>query len=428
MKNLLFIIASCLSIVAHAQMVEKAQKGPFLLTNATIHTITNGLVEGDVLIEGDRIKQIGKNLSSDQATIIDCTGKHIYPGMIDGGTKLGLSEISAVSLTNDYNELGDFTPHMEALTAVNPNSVNIPVTRTNGVTTVLTKPSGGLFPGRAALIDLFGYTPQSMYAGFKGQILQYPSTGRRGRWDRRKDDEIKKDAEKAQKKLNDFWNKCKTYAAIDSASAANGGSIEQYNPQLQAMTNVLRNEEKLMIRVNKKEDILSAIKFINEQSIDAVLVGVVEGWRVADSLVKYNIPVITGPILALPSRDSDRYDAAYTNAGKLHKAGVLVAIQTNENENVRNLPFNAAFAANYGMGVDAAMEAITINAAKIFGLEDELGSIEEGKRANLFVSDGDPFETKTQISHLFIAGFKIPMENRHTLLNDEFLERFPSNH
>ncbi len=427
MKYLSIIILCFTSLMLKAQMIEKAKKGPFLLTNATIHTITNGVIEGDVLIEGDRIKQIGKGLSKDQASIIDCTGKHIYPGMIDGGTKLGLSEISAVSLTNDYNELGDFTPHMEALTAVNPNSVNIPVTRTNGVTTVLAKPTGGLFPGRAALIDLFGYTPESMYAGFKGQILQYPSTGKRGRWDRRKDDEIKKDAEKAMKKLNDFWSKCKTYAAIDSASTASGGNIEQYNPQLEAMTGVVRKEEKLMIRVNKKEDILSAIKFVNKHSIDAVLVGVIDGWRVADSLVKYNIPVITGPILALPSRDSDRYDAAYTNAGKLHKAGVLVAIQTNETENVRNLPFNAAFAANYGMGVDAAMEAITINAAKVFGLEDELGSIEEGKRANLYVADGDPFETKTQISHLFIGGFMVPMENRHTLLNDEFLDRFPSN-
>ncbi len=426
MRYILYITMFLIPFSMNGQMVAKAKKGPFLLKNGSIHTITNGVIAGDILIEGDRIKQIGQDLAaSEETTIIDCEGKRIYPGMIDGGTKLGLGEISSISLTQDADEMGDFTPHMEALTAINPNSVNIPVTRTNGVTTVLAKPSGGLFPGRAALIDLFGYTPESMYSGFKGQILNFPSTGRKHRWDKRSEDEIKKDAEKAMKKLNGFWKKCETYTKMDSAANATGKQIDDYNPQLSTMTDVVNGEEKLLIRVNKKEDILAAISFVNAHQINAVFVGVIDGWRVADSLVKYDIPVITGPILALPSRSSDRYDAPYANAGKMMKAGVLVAIQTNETENVRNLPFNAAFAANYGMGIDEAMAAITINAATIFGVENEIGSIEEGKRANLYIADGDPFEMKTRISELFIGGYQIPIENRHTLLHDEFMDRFP---
>ncbi len=424
-KTLLLCFFLCLATFGLSQMVEKSTAGPFLLKNGTIHTITNGIVKGDLLIEGMKIKSIGTNLESDEAKILDCTDLHIYPGMIDGGTTLGLSEISSISLTKDYNEPGDFTPHMEALTAVNPNSVNIPVTRTNGVTTVLSVPSGGLFPGRAALIHLHGYTPQQMFAGFKSHVLKFPSSGKKHRWDRRKPEEIKKDYKDQQKKLNDFWKSAVQFSKIDSAANKQGKILNSYNPQLASLSDVVKGEAPLIIDVNKKDDILVAIDFVTRNKIQAIFSGVSEGYLIADSLVKYDIPVIVGPILSLPSRTSDRFDVAYKNAGELLKAGVKLCIKTNENENVRNLPFNAGFAANYGMGTDEAMKAITINAAEIFGLEKEIGSLENGKKANLYICDGDPFEMKTSITHLFINGFNVPIENRHTLLHDEFLERSP---
>src|SRR5690606_3216173 len=153
--------------------------------------------------------------------------------------------------------------------------------------------------------------------------------------------------------------------------------------------------------------------------------GVSEGWRVAEKIAEANLPVITGPVLSIPSRESDRYDVAYANPGKLLKAGVKVAIRTNDAENVRNLPFNAGFAAAYGMGKVEALRAVTIVPAEILGVDDQLGSIEVGKNATLFVSDGDPFETKTQILHVFIDGYQVPMSNRHIRLYQEFLERSP---
>jgi imidazolonepropionase-like amidohydrolase len=130
-------------------------------------------------------------------------------------------------------------------------------------------------------------------------------------------------------------------------------------------------------------------------------------------------------VLATPTRDADRYDQAYKNAGLMQKAGVKVALRTSDAENVRNLPFNAGFAAAYGMGREEALKAVTINPAEIFGVSDQIGSIEPGKKANLFVSDGDPFETATHIMHLFINGWNIPLESRQTLLYDEFLHRTP---
>jgi imidazolonepropionase-like amidohydrolase len=313
-------------------------------------------------------------------------------------------------------------PHVKALTAVNPNSVLIPVTRVNGITTVLTQPTGGLFPGTAALINLHGYTPQQMYAGCEAIVMNFPSSGRRHRFDRRSDEDITKESEKAIKNINDIWTEALLYARIDSAGAK---KALDYQPEMQALQGAVKGEMLVLIEADKKEDILTAIKWIKEKNIRAVLTGVSEGWRVADSIAAAGIPVITGPVLATPGRASDRYDAAYANAGKMLKAGVKVALRTNETENVRNLPYHAGFAATYGMGREEALRAVTIVPAEIFGVADQLGSIEVGKVANVFVADGDPFETKTSITHLFIRGWQVPLESRHTLLNDEFLDRQP---
>lgn len=402
----------------------KGENGTFALTNATIETITQGTIQkGSVILADGKISAVGAEVPIPaNAKIIDCSGYTIYPGLMDGGTRLGLSEVGSDPRTRDYSEIGEVIPHVQALTAINPSSVLIPVTRVNGITTSLAMPSGGLFPGTAALINLYGYTPDQMYAGFKGVVLNFPSTGRRGRWDRRSDDDIKKDAEKALKNLNEVWKKATQYYKIDSASQ---GKKQAYYPEMEALLPVLKGELKLLINVNRASDIKAAIEWLQKNDIAAILCGAAEGWRVASEIAEAGLPVITGPVLTNPSRPYDRYDRPYANAGIMQKAGVQVAIRTNETENVRNLPYNAGFAAAYGMGKEEALKAITIVPAEIFGLGDMYGSIEVGKVANLFVTDGDPFETKTQVQHVFINGWKIPMESRHTQLYDEFLERSP---
>jgi len=347
MHKLIYTLAlSCLTLFLSAQGIEKAEGGMFLLKNGQVYDHDKGMVTADILIRNGVINDIGKNLVQPKdAKVVDCTGLEIYPGMIDAGTKLGIAEVGAVSLTQDHNEHGEYTPHMQALTAVNPSSVNIPVNRVNGVTTVLTVPSGSLFPGTAAAIDLHGYTPQQMYAGFKGVVLNFPSTGKSSRWDRRSAEDIKKDSEKKLKRLKKFWKSAKVYAAIK----ARKGETD-YNPQMDAVVSVINDGAPLLINVNKKEDILAALAWVNKEEINTVFTGVSEGYRVIDSLVKYDIPVITGPILNNPARASDKYDVGYSNAGLMSKGGIKVAIRTNETENVRNLPYNAGFAAAYGMG------------------------------------------------------------------------------
>jgi len=430
MKNIfkiltLFTLLLCVQ-TTNAQ-VGKSKKGTYALTNATIETVTKGTIQnGTLIIKDGKILGLGTDaIVPEDAMTINCAGMTIYPGLIDGGTKLGLSEVGSISLTQDYNEIGDITPHMQALTAVNPNSVSIPITRTNGVTTVLTMPSGGIFPGTAALINLNGYTPEQMFAGFKGMIVSYPTSGKSSRWDRRSDEDRKKEEEKKLAKLNDVWEQARLYAKIDSAAQTNPAMRPEYNPEMAAMLPVIQGTMPVLLEVNKAKDIESAIKWVEENNINAIFTGVAEGWRVADKLAKAKIPVVTGPVLRTPTRNADKYDRPYANAGLMLKAGVKVALRTNEIENVRNLPFNAGFAAAYGMGKEEALKAVTIVPAEIFGVAKDLGSLEKGKSATLFVTNVDAFETKTQVKYLFIDGYHVAMDSRQIQLKEEFLNRSP---
>ncbi len=422
------VITAMLVISFYAQAQNpKAKTGTFVLTNATIETITKGTItNGTIVLRNGKIEAVGTNIPTPQgAEVINCNGLRIYPGMIDSGTKIGLLEIGQIPQGTDESEKGEVIPYIKALNSINPNAAAIPITRISGVTTTLVTPDGGLLPGTAALVNLFGYTPDQMFAGFEGVALNFPNTGRRGFFDRRTEEEIKKASEKALTQLNDVWEKALQYHKIDSATSGKG---VKYYPELQAMLPVVRGQQPLLIEANAEKDIQAALKWVKEKKVKKViLTGVAEGWRVGEEIAKANIPVITGGVIAIPNRDYDRYDQAYANAGQMKKAGVKVAIRSQEdgNGNYRNLPYHAGFAVAYGMNKEDALKAITIVPAELFGVADKLGSIEVGKNATLFVADGDPFETKTQIKHVFIDGWQMPMVSRQTLFYDEFLKREP---
>jgi imidazolonepropionase-like amidohydrolase len=250
--------------------------------------------------------------------------------------------------------------------------------------------------------------------------MNFPSSGRRGRFDRRSDEDIKKANEKSLKDANEMWENAISYNTMKTAGAA----LEFY-PEMDQLAKVISKELPLLVQVDAASDIQNALKWLEGKDVNVILSGVAEGWRVADEIAKTGYPVITGPVQELPTRESDRYDAPYANAGIMAKAGVKVAIRTDEIENVRNLPFHAAFAASYGLGKEEAWKAVTINPAEIFGVADKYGSVEKGKVANLIVATGDPFETRAQIMHVFIDGYRIPLSNRHIRLYQEFLERSP---
>jgi imidazolonepropionase-like amidohydrolase len=421
-----------LATSAAAQIPQQATFGPTAITNATIHTVTNGVIEGGtVLLDGHRITAVGRGISVPSGyTVIDASGKHVYPGFIDSGTRLGLIEISAVPVTVDDAEVGNFNPQMRAFTAINPNSAAIAVTRVSGVTNVIAHPTSGVVSGKATLIDLFGYSPDSMAVRADAALhIEWPTQARRGWGDNRSDEDRRKAYERGLAQLQDYWDNARAYHDMWVAFEADpaGKRRPDRNPEMQGMRDVFAGKLPVMVSVDRENDIRSALEWIGRQpdAVEFVLSSAAEGWRVADEIAAAGIPVLVGPVLRTPVRAYDDFRRPYENAGLLAKAGVVVAIRTGQTENVRNLPYNAGYAAVYGLGREEALRAITITPARIFGVEDELGSIETGKRANLFISDGDPFEPATQIEAVFINGYNIPMMSRQTMLYDEFLRRTP---
>lgn len=412
-----------------AQITEKPGFGNFAITNATIHTVTNGTIDGGiVLIEDHTISLVGKNAKiPNDYEVIDATGKHIYPGFFDANTRLGLEEVGSISLTQDYAEVGDFNPHMKAFTAINPNSVSIPVTRVNGITNVVSIPSSGVISGKAVLLDLWGYTPDEMAVNKSaGLHIEWPSALKGGQLDDRSDEEVEKEYKENLKELNEFWKKAEFYNQMMTEFEMDPENRSQpdKNVKLDAMREVVNGEVPVIISVNREKDIQNALAWTEDkEEIQFIFAGVSEGWRKADELAEAEIPVITSSLYTI-TREYDNYQRPYQNAGLIAKAGVKVLISTGEGvENVRNVGFHAGYTAAYGMGKEEALKAVTINPAEAFGVSDQLGSIEEGKKANLFIADGDPFEPTTHIEHVFIDGYKIPMTSRHDQLYEEFLDR-----
>lgn len=412
-----------------AQITERPGFGKYALTGATIHTVTNGtLPNGVVLIDRETIVFVGENVKpTADYTVLDYSGKHIYPGLIDAGTALGLVEISAVPVTVDNAEIGVFNPNMRAFTAINPNSPTIPVNRVEGVATVISAPTSGVISGTATLIDLIGYSPDSMAVrADAAMVMNWPAGGRRGWWDSRTDEQIKEQTEAMHKEMRETWNKAKFYHTMMSAYEASpsGKTKPDRDIQMEAMRPVFSGTLPVMITVNREADILAALNWVEENpDVRFIFSEVAEGWRVAEQIAAAKVPVIVGPVLSTPTRDYDHYLRPYQNPGILAKAGVLVALRTGQNENVRNLPFQAGYAATYGMGVEEALKTVTINPARIFGVEDRLGSIEVGKQANLVVANGDVLETVTTIEQMFIRGRKIPMTSRQEQLYRQFIDR-----
>jgi len=416
-----------------AQITEKPQYGTFLIENVDIYPVTSDVIQGGVVVVKDGlIEYVGSNVKPDltgDIIRIDGSGHRLYPGFIDSETQLGLNEIGAVAVTIDAAEVGSVNPEMIAQTAINPGSVSIPVTRVDGVTNVVAAPVSGLVSGTGSLIDLYGYTPEAMSIDQRAGIyINWPSSGKRGWWDSRSEKEIEKDYNEAIDQINELFDDARAYHTMWQAIESDELDAQpDVNAKMDAMRYLFTQDARLVVRVNREKDILAALEWATQQDdLSFVFSGVSEGWRVADKLAEADIPVIA-TALVTPSRPSDHYARPYQNAGLMANAGVHVSLSTFNTENVRNLPFHAGYAATYGMGVEEALKAVTINPAEIWGVDDKLGSIDVGKHANLILVDGDPFETTSIIKDVFIRGYRIPMVSRHTQLNEEFLDRDATN-
>jgi imidazolonepropionase-like amidohydrolase len=427
-------VMATLPLAALAQSVipnNPGKKPTVAIRNATIVPVTSAPIQnGTIVFANGIITAVGANVAIPAgATIIDGTGLSVYPGLIDSGTSIGLTEVSSVAGTNDVSELGDLNPNAKAAVAINPHSNLIPVTRLNGITSVISEPAGGLISGQDALIQLAGWTPQEMVLKAPvGMHINFPALRSGSFDDQPQDEEAEKESHKNYTKqldkLRDILRDARAYAR---AAAARGTdpSVKRFDHDLilEALGPVVDGKVPVVIHADRERDIRAAIKFADEMKLTMILEDGADAARVIPELKAHNIPVIIGPILSLPQREDDPYDAPFTTAKALYEGGVRFAIQSSDAHNARNLPYHAAACASFGLPKEVALKAITIFPAEIFGMADKIGSLEAGKRADVIVTDGDPLEVVTNVRRVFIGGEEIPMESYHTLLYKKFSQR-----
>jgi len=414
-----------------SELDAQAAAGTFVIRGGTVVPVVGAQIpNGTVVISQGKIQAVGANVQAPQgATVIDATGLFVYPGMIDSGTELGLTEIGSVPGSTDTREIGDFNPQDVALTAVNAHSELIPVTRVNGVTTVVTSATGALMSGTAALIDLWGWTPDEMAIKPRvAQVMSYPSSGglggRGGGFGARPQGDASETASRQVRAMRDFFADARAYADVKAKVAA-GGSVPnapRANQAMESLVPAIRGEMPIIFDVNTIDQIRGVLTLADSFKLKVILRGPRDAWRVADTLAARKIPVIVGPTTQVPGSD-DPYDALYAQPGVLAKAGVKIAFQTSGASDVRDLPYNAALATAYGLDMDEAVKALTINPAQIFGVADRYGSLEAGKVANVMVTTGNPLDVRSNVKYLFIRGEQVPLTDRHTKLYEQFRAR-----
>jgi imidazolonepropionase-like amidohydrolase len=421
-----------------------------LIRDADVYPVTGKEMKGvSILIQDGKIAEIAPKIVPPKgARIVEAKGMRVYPGMIDSGTELGLSEIPAVRESVDTGELGEFMPQLKALVAVNPDSEHFGVVRVNGITSAMTFPSSGgggggrfgggdrqLISGQAALIHTEGWTWEDMEIKRSAAMsVAFPSLGRGGRGGAVPDSVVeilgqtglagsaataRRNYEEAVAKLNDFFDNSRRYQKAKAAHLADFRTDLKF----EAMLPVLEGKVPVAVTAAHATTIHDAVQWAKKQNIKLVILQPREIGKAASDLKAENVPVIFGRVLALPETEDSAYDEAFTLPAEAYKAGVKFAFGTFTNEFVRNIPYQAATAVAFGLPYDEALKAVTINPAQIWGTGDQVGSVEKGKVADLMVTDGDPLEIQTQVKHLYIKGKEVSLENKQTRLYQRYLNR-----
>jgi imidazolonepropionase-like amidohydrolase len=403
------------------------QTRPVAVVGATIHTVSGGVIEGGTLVfDAGRIVAIAKKAALPPGTQrIDGAGRHVYPGLFNACSNLGLVEISAVRATRDYAETGTINPNVKAEVAVNPDSELIPVTRAGGVLLSVAAPSGGLVAGTSAVLMLDGWTWEEM-------TLKAPA-GMHVRWPRmdpvtkseptESKEEAGKEAKDPLARLEQTFADARAYQKARGAGRS-GAEEHPLDSRLEAMLPVLEGHLPLIVEADEVQQIQAAVAFADRHEVKLVLLGGYGADQCAALLKKHEIPVIVSNVYRLPRRREDDYDAPYTLPARLRAAGIKFCIAADGATDVRNLPHHAAVAAGFGLPVEEAIRAITLYPAEILGLSDRVGSLEVGKDATLIVTDGDLLETATQVESAFVQGRAVDLDNRHKRLWRKYQEKY----
>jgi imidazolonepropionase-like amidohydrolase len=447
---LILVLTSALTFSAPAL----SQEGPVVLRGGKLLTVTHGVIENGVIVmQGGKIIAVGAASSVNVPTgarVIDTTGMTIYPGLIDSETQLGLTEISAEDMTNDLVEMSDeIMPHMHTAEAFHAESALIPVARMNGITNAVVAPdSGDTLPGQDSFIQLAGANASEMLLmrdnamplNFTGDqrrnkggfgARKFPSTRmglaaqlRQAFLDAQ--DYKMKWTDYERKKVDAAQNKDKDKDKDKNQDKQKEKKSEPLPPKrdlkLEALLPYLEGKKTIVLAAEGPSDLQTAVSLANEFKLKFVLNHISHAQPVLDYVASLKVPVIVGPIYDAPKED-ERYDAVYSLPAQLYKRGVKIVFASYSAHNVRNLPDQAGFATAFGLPYEEALKAITINAAEVWGVADQLGSLDVGKTANVVVANGDPLDVKTDVKQVFIAGREVPMTDRQVRLRDEYSKK-----
>lgn len=405
----------------------KPYSGKIYITNGTLH-IGNGQVieNGTIEIENGKIKQIGQNMvvPAGDVKLVNAQGKQVYPGLILPVTDLGLKEIAnGVRGSNDYRELGEFNPGVRALSAYNAASKITGTLRSNGILLAGVTPQGGIISGSSSVVQLDAWNYED--AAYKAEnaihlqmpgFIARPARGNAVGRDNQQD--AAKQALEAIERIKVYFREAKAYVAEKTH--------KEVNINLEALRPLFDKKQKLIIHADQVKQMMVAIDFVKEFGFDVVIAGGSESWQIAGLLQRNNIAVILNDLHALPATEDDDVDQPFKTPAMLQQAGVLFALNDEHGESrYRNLAYNAGTAAAYGLTKEQALQAITLNAAKILGVEERSGSLEAGKDANIVVCDGDILDMKSsQVIRAFIQGRDINLQNKQTQLYERYKYKY----
>jgi len=429
-----FVLAAflLLSLVASAQddvYPAAAYKGKLYITGGTIHIGNGQVIEGGTIaVDNGKIVQVGQNISvpsGGDVKVIDAKGRQVYPGLILPVTDLGLKEIAnGVRGSNDYEELGDLNPSVRSIVAYNTDSKIINTLKANGILLASVTPQGGTISGSSSVVQLDAWNWEDAAYKMDGAIhVNMPSfIVRPRRFGRRPGAEPPTDPTKEAldkvEEIKTFFREAKAYLEMPSH--------KETNLKFEAVKGLFSKQQKLFVHGDQVKQMLVAVDFAKEFGFDVVIVGGSESWLIAPLLKANNIAVILNQEHALPTTEDDDVDQPYKTPAALQKAGVLFALNDDNDESrYRNLSFNAGTATAYGLTKEQALQAITLNSARILGVDDRTGSLEAGKDANIVISGGDILDMRTSlIEHCFIQGREVSLENKQTQLYHRYMSKY----
>ena len=403
-----------------------------LLSGAMVHTVSGDTItNGQVLVREGKIVAVGKSIAAPDAQTLALDGLHLYPGMIALNTDLGLVEIEAVRATVDAREVGEYTPDVESWVAVNPDSELLPVARANCVSYFEPVPQGGVVAGQSALLALTGWTSEQMVTRKPIALHVYwpvaaldPTPKERSRnkdkWKSLEDQD--QERQEKIKALDDFFAEARAYLKAKEQRKVDAAGFQKV-PAWEAMLPFVRGEIPITIHADDVRQIRAAIKWAGTNQYKINLADAREAWKIADLLATNQVPVIFSHVFTQPGSETDGYDIQFRAAEVLRRAGVKVAFSGGGGSLVKNLPYAAAQAVAFGLPAGAALKGITLYPAQLAGVGDRLGSIEAGKEATLFATDGDILDIRSNVKRMWIGGKEVTLENRHTRLYEKYQHR-----